>query len=35
MKRTRVWAAAVVLMLTLTPSAKAQVYWGSRYHHNP
>ena len=33
MKRTMVWAAAVVL--TLTPSAKAQVYWGSRYYYNP
>jgi hypothetical protein len=30
-----VWAAAVVLTLTLTPSAKAQVYWGSRYFYNP
>jgi hypothetical protein len=35
MKRTMVWAAAVVLTLTLTPSAKAQVYWGSRYYYNP
>lgn len=24
-----------VLTLTLTPSAKAQVYWGSRYYYNP